>query len=283
MSYRTILVHLNDERRLPGMLDSAISIAIANKAHLIGLAVLPPIIIVPDMDGISGAVIEQHRVAYSAQMKRMQEVFNAVCAKQGVSASWVALDCEAANPFGSVATVVVDQARHVDLVITGQTDQEWALTGQLDVGEEVVTEAGRPVLLVPKTAPIASKAKRILVGWNGSRESARAVFDAIPLLAAADDVIVVWLEPQTESGRLEEFAGTDICAALARHDVKCRVLHHIRLDRGVGPTLLSLSQEHGADMLVMGCYGHSRLREFILGGATRYVLDHMTVPVLMSH
>ena len=279
MSYRTILVHLTDERRLPAMLEAAIPIALCDKARLIGLAVLPPIIIVPDMEGVAGTAIEEHRVAYRAQMNRIRDAFVAATKARGVDAAWEELDGQEVNPFGTVATVVVDRARAADLILAGQANPSWAMSGMLDVGEQLVTESGRPILLVPKTGALSGSTKRVLVAWNGSRESARAVFDAIPLLAAAEQVLVTRLDTD---GKAEQ-PGADICAAIARHGVKCEALQPQRLVTGVGSALLSIAKEQSADLLVMGCYGHSRLREFILGGATRYVLDHMTLPVLMSH
>ena len=281
MSYRTILVHLNDERRLPALLDIAVPIALANKARLIGLAVLPPIIVVPDTDGMPGTVIEEHRVAYAAQIGRMHVAFDEAVGRSGVESAWEAHDGQVVNPFGNVAMIVVDRSRAADLVIAGQTNPEWALSGMLDVGEQVVTESGRPVLLVPRAGARIASAKRILVAWNGSRESTRAVFDALPLLVAAEQVMVAWLDPQPDD--INKTTCTDICAALARHGVKCELLKTERSTTGVGSTLLTLARQRSADLLVMGCYGHSRLREIIFGGATRYVLDHMTVPVLMSH
>ena len=109
------------------------------------------------------------------------------------------------------------------------------------------------------------------------------MFDALPLLQQADEVKVVWVNPQDEGAASADVPAGDICAALARHGVKCEATEVARPQAGVGRTLLMRAAEHGSDLLVMGCYGHSRLREFVLGGASRHVLDHMTIPVLMSH
>ncbi len=125
--------------------------------------------------------------------------------------------------------------------------------------------------------------KKVLVAWNARREAARAVFDALPLLQQADEVKVVWVNPQAEGAAPVDVPAGDICAALARHGVKCEATEVAHPRSGVGRTLLARAAEYGSDLLVMGCYGHSRLREFVLGGASRHVLEHMTIPVLMSH
>jgi nucleotide-binding universal stress UspA family protein len=123
----------------------------------------------------------------------------------------------------------------------------------------------------------------VLVAWNARREAARAVFDALPLLQRAKEVKVVWVNPQSEGELARDVPAADICTALARHGVKCEATQAVQPHSNVGRTLLMQAKDYGADLLVMGCYGHSRLREFVLGGASEYVLRHMTVPVLMSH
>jgi nucleotide-binding universal stress UspA family protein len=123
----------------------------------------------------------------------------------------------------------------------------------------------------------------VLVAWNARREAARAVFDALPILQRAKAVRVVWVNPQSERERTQDVPAGDICATLARHGVKCEAVEQVRPGAGVGATLLACAKDWGADLLVMGCYGHTRLREFVLGGASRHVLSHMSIPVLMSH
>ena len=149
--------------------------------------------------------------------------------------------------------------------------------------DRLVVESGRPVLLLPKTGEVYDFGRRIVVAWNGRRESARAVYDALPMLKRAEEVIVVWINPQEEGEAAGDLPGIDICTALSRHGVKCEATQNVRPSVAVGQTLLSTVKSFGGDMLVMGCYGHSRMREFVFGGATRYVLENMHVPVLMAH
>ncbi len=143
--------------------------------------------------------------------------------------------------------------------------------------------SGRPVLIVPSVGEPRSVGDKVLVAWNARREAARAVFDALPLLQRAKEVKVVWVNPQSEQDVAQDIPAADICAALARHNVKCQATEQLQPRTGVGETLLACAKEMDADLLVMGCYGHTRLREFVFGGASRHVLAQMSVPVLMSH
>ena len=281
MSYKSILVHMNDEHRAPALLQAGLNLAHMSSGHLVGLSVMPPVIIVPDTEGSSGTVIEDHRDSYRPQVAHMRKMFNEACAAANVRGEWRELDCQAENPFGDVAQVAIDQARGEDLVIASQANPAWKLTGYLDVAEPLILESGRPVLLMPRAARHGDLPKRILVAWNSSREATRAVFDAMPLLQAADQVLVGSVDQQQDNKRKMPLA--DICRALARQGVTCEALPPIKPEGGVGRTLLHTATAKQADMLVMGCYGHSRLREFLLGGATRYVMEHTQIPVLMSH
>jgi len=281
MSYKSILVHFNDEHRARALLQAGLSIARMSSAHLVGLAVLPPVIIVPDTEGSSGTVIDDHREAYRPQLAHMRRMFDDACAAAGIAGEWRELDCQTENPFGDVAQVAIDQARGEDLVIASQVNPAWKLSGYLDIPEPLILESGRPVLVMPRTASSDDLPKRVLVAWNSSREATRAVFDAMPLLRAAETVLVGSVDQQQDEKRRMPLA--DICRALARQGVKCEALPAIKPVAGVGRTLLETAFANKIDLLVMGCYGHSRLREFLLGGATRYVLEHMKIPVLMSH
>ena len=147
--------------------------------------------------------------------------------------------------------------------------------------EAALFESGRPVLVVPYIQSGGLKLDRVLVAWDGSRNAARAIADALPLLARAKavEVVVVAGEP----GKSDELPGADIAHHLARHGLKVNLQKIVSPEVDVPNTLLSHAADAGTDFIVMGGYGHSRLREFVLGGATRGVLASMTVPVLMSH
>jgi nucleotide-binding universal stress UspA family protein len=209
----------------------------------------------------------------------MKSTFEAACSARNVTAVWRELDAGT----HSVADVVVGQAHSADLVIAAQTGQHWPGARRLDIADRLVMESGRPVLIVPNGTDAHMLPRNILVAWNGRREAARAVFDALPLLQRADAVRVVWVNAQAEDGTMQSAPASDICIALARHGVNCEATQVARPFTNVGRALLHQAVDHRADLLVMGCYGHSRAREFIFGGASEYVLQQMSLPVLMTH
>jgi nucleotide-binding universal stress UspA family protein len=283
MAYKTILVHMSAEHRARGLAATAAALAKAQGAHLIGLAVLPPVIVVPGVDSMPGDVVEEHRTAYQGEIERMKEIFTQVTAPAGITAEWQALDGQEENPFGDVASILVNRARAADLAIAAQSNPDWSLSPYLDVAEPLILETGRPVLLLPKSTTTALSVRRALVAWNGGREATRAVFDALPLLQAAEQVTIAWVDPEASGAAAPGVAGEDIAAVLGRHGVKCNAQPITSGPAGAGATLLNTAERAGCDLLVMGCYGHSRLREFIFGGVTRHVMEHMKIPVLMSH
>lgn len=279
MSYKTILVHLADNTRRQALMSAAIGLARTFDAHLIGLTVQPPIIVAPGMDSGPAVIIEGHRVDYAKEIDRLKTAFDTAMQGQTFGSEWR----EADAAYDNAVAQIVEHGRCADLIVTSQKDAKWHYSEALEEPDRLVIESGRPVLLLPKSGEIQDFGKRIVVAWNARREAARAVFDALPLLKKADEVVVVWINPQEDGEAAGELPGIDICATLARHGVKCEANQNIRPSTDVGETLLATVKNNAADMLVMGCYGHSRMREFVFGGATRYILHHMTVPVLMAH
>ena len=245
-----------------------------------GLSVVPPVVVVPAAAALGPPVIvDAHCELYRADTPAMRAAFENATRGRGFVAEWRDDD---AGAFG-VADCVLPYARTADLVIASQTDPEWPETQRLDIAERLAMEAGRPVLIVPNASVPKRIGERVLVAWNGRREAARAVFDALPLLRGAKDVKVVWVNPQSERERAQDIPAADICTALARHGVTCEATEQVAPRGGVGDTLTACAKEMGADLLVMGCYGRARLREFVFGGASRHVLRRMPIPVLMSH
>ena len=280
MLYKTILAHFNGMRRLELLLPAALSLAERFQAHLIGLSVLPPIAVVTTgmPDGMP-IVIDEHCKLYREEAAAMKSAFELAVRGRSFVAEW--RDDEA-DAFG-VAHRVLQHASAVDLVIASQADPNWPGSDELDVADRLAIGSGRPVLIVPNTGVLREIGQNVLVAWNAGREATRVVFDALPILQRAKEVRVVWVNPQSEYELAQDFAAADICAALARQGVNCQATEQIKPRAHVGETLLSCAKEFDTDLLLMGCYGHTRLREFVFGGASRYVLTHMALPVLMSH
>lgn len=280
MPYKTILVHCNDKRRTDTLLAPAIGLAERFQAHLIGLSIVPPVAVVSagGPDGMP-IVLDEHCKLYREESPAMRAAFEAATRGRAFVSEW--RDDEA-DAFG-VAERLLQYARAVDLLVVNQTDPDWHGTDRLDVADRAVMESGRPVLIVPKAGMRDRIGEKVVVAWNARREAARAAFDALPILQGAREVKVVWVNPQSEQDLAQDIPAADICAALARHGVKCQATEQVKPRANVGETLLACAQDSGADLLVMGCYGHTRLREFVFGGASRHVLASASVPVLMSH
>jgi nucleotide-binding universal stress UspA family protein len=281
MPYKTVLVHCNDKGRLARILAPATQVAAKFEAHLIGLSVTPPVVTIPT--GMPGApdtmVIDEHCKAYRKDNPEMKAAFETAARARNVASEW----CEIDAGTTSVAEVVLQHARAADLVVTTQSDTKWPGSQRLDIANRLVLGSGRPVLIIPNERPQRDVGESVLVAWNARREAARAVFDALPLLQRAKEVRVIRVNPQSESEFAQNIPAADICTALARHGVKCEATQAVQPRTNVGQTLLTQAEDCAADLLVMGCYGHSRLREFVLGGASQHVLRHMTIPILMSH
>lgn len=152
-----------------------------------------------------------------------------------------------------------------------------------DLPEAMVLSAGRPILVVPKVAGPPECGKTVMLCWNASRESARAAADALPFLQAASKVIVLCVDPRSSRYGHGDEPGADVATWLARHGINTTVQRDVAFDGDVGSVILSRAADHAVDLIVMGLYGHSRLRELVLGGASRTLLAEMTVPVFMSH
>ncbi|MFL5266167.1 MAG: universal stress protein [Stellaceae bacterium] len=281
MSYKDLLVVLDPEPAARGRIDLAAALAERFAAHLVGLYPL----LVPQrprelgyfdpalLDPFFESLREQARAAAD----EVREQFEHVARLRGLSAEWRLVP---EGPDGDPAL----HARYADLTILGQLDPDRGETEGLRPRPEQVTLAsGRPILIVPYAGRFENVGQRVVIAWNSAREAARAVHDAMPLLIAAEAVTVLTIDPREGPQGHGELPGADISLHLARHGVKAQVERTVSADLPVGEVLLSRLADLGADLLVMGAYGHSRMRELLLGGATRSLLQSMTVPVLMSH
>jgi nucleotide-binding universal stress UspA family protein len=207
----------------------------------------------------------------------MREALDHATGIRGLCAEWREI------PEGPDADPAL-HARYADLAILGQLDPERAEPDLIRPRpDQVALASGRPVLIVPYAGHFDNAGRRVLIAWNATREAARSVSDAMPLLTSAELVTVLTIDPREGPHGHGEIPGADIALHLARHGVKAEIERTVSAGLPVGEVLLSRAADLGADLIVMGAYGHSRAREMLLGGATRSVLRSMTVPVLMSH
>jgi nucleotide-binding universal stress UspA family protein len=276
-AYKTILVHVDAGRTVPARLDIAVELAAAFGAHL---ACLYAVKTDPIPSGASEAreiLLEVQGQVQAENARAARRAYDECLRRTGFEqAEWRA---SAADPLAAM----VLHARYADLVVIGQNNAEWPSGVDKDFERSLPIAAGRPVLVVPYAFERRPVGKRVLVAWNASREAARAVSDALPLLKRADRVDVVSFEPARSGAAHGEEPGADIALQLARHGVTVMVSRVDAQDLDVGNQVLSRAFDLSADLIVMGAWGHSRLRELILGGVTRTILESMTVPVLMAH
>jgi nucleotide-binding universal stress UspA family protein len=273
MTYRTLLLQMFEDPNLDHRLATAVALARRFQAHLVGLTVAPPPVM-PFGYGEAAAyvgpeIFEAQREANHAIAERLHAAFDRALEGTGLSSIW-------RDEEGDAASLYARAAATVDLVVTGQESGDMLDAMVPSVTEYLVTEAGGPVLMLPSAADDGDFGKRVMLGWNGSKEAKRALVDSLPFLKSAD---TVWLATvgDAENVRLDRAQ-----RMLGRHDVAAREL--VLEDKGqeAGAMLLEQAQANDADLLVMGAYGRSRLREMILGGATRHVLHNATMPVLFS-
>lgn len=279
MALKDILIHLDASEASDRRLDIGADLAARTGAHLTGLFVaeigLPPTIVGDPGGGAATVLIEQMRNAALADGERVEAEFRERLRRDGFSGEWRMVE-----GFGT--EIVPLHARCADLTVLGQQDPDGpGTTGA--ILEAALLDSGRPVLAVPYAQRAPRLGPHALVAWNGSREAARAVADALPLLAMAERVtVLVVLQEEPRSGE-DAVPGDDIALHLARHGITVTATRMMAPEIEPGEALLNAAAEHAADFLVMGGYGHSRLREMIMGGVTRTLLRSMTLPVLMSH
>jgi nucleotide-binding universal stress UspA family protein len=269
---KDILVHQGDDIHADRALKAGVILAKQCDARLTGVHVLQ----YPELPTYIEAqlpndVVERTHQEVRKRGEARQETFERAMAGEGISGEFRIME-------GHVAEAVALCGRYADLLVVGQPDPDHPSATD-GLPEVLLLAAGRPVLVVPYVGEQRQIGRRIMIAWNATREATRAVHDAMPILEKADEVIVFSIN----SEYLDYIVGAEISTHLVRHGVNATPKHVIAPDMQVGDNLLSAIVDHDIDLLVMGGYGHSRLRELAFGGATRDVLQSMTCPVMMSH
>ena len=274
MALQDLLVHVAGTAGQDRTIEVALALAEQHDAHLIGLGIRAPLGVpayteaqLPDT---MLTILQDREDERLAEARRLFEAKTRSAGRED-RAEW-------RTDMGVPHRVFGLHARYADLSVLAQDAPESQDLRFADLAEDVLISAGRPVLVVPKGAA-AWSGRTALVAWNGSREAARALADAMPLLERAQTVEVFTAGEQD----IGDLPGMDIAAHLARHRIDVEVFRFAGIESSVGDALLNRAADIGADFVVMGGYGRSRFREYVLGGVTRHVLQNLTLPVLMSH
>jgi nucleotide-binding universal stress UspA family protein len=276
MGFKTILVYVDTGRSAPARLKLSAELAARSAAHVTGLYVRRPFQ-APAFSDAGPAMDSLYRTyenAAKADEALATAAFRDLIGGTSLSSEWRVVD-------GLAEEVVAAHARYADLVIVGQSEPDAAATTTPpDLAETVALASERPVLIVPHIGVTKPPGKTVMLCWNGTREAARAVTGALPILKQADKVIILLIDPRNDG---DEQPGASISRWLGRHGVKAVVQRDTAAESSVGGVILSRAADQDADLIVMGLYGHSRMREWVLGGASRTLLASMTVPLLVAH
>ena len=281
MTFKTIVACLTAYESAPAVTASALQLAGQNDALVIGLHIIPRV----PLYGVVGAeipaeVIESEEAALRERATEFEEQFAEAVRSAGkrskVKTEWRCVK----SIRNDVSIALLEHMPCADIIVMGQfPDGE----DDTEPTAEIVLGVGRPVLLIPHRIPPTTIGERVVVAWNGKREAERAAFDALPILRQAETVRILTMNPEDVSGRDSIQSAEDLMQALSRHGIEASMATSNPREISLGQDLLSRVADESCDLLVMGCYGHSRLRELIFGGVTREILKSMTVPVLLSH
>ena len=274
---KDIIVNLSVTKNDSTVGNYAVSVAAALQAQLTGIAfIYNPVVPISGAGYIPADVIESQRADNETAAEAAIKDFTTATDRAGISAEPQMLTASLTGAGDQFARM----ARRFDLAIVGQAQPEMSTMEQI-IGETTLFESGRPMIMVPYIQKAPFKTDNVIICWDGSRTAARAVADAIPILGKSSRIEIVSVT--SERGKEDEIEGADIGQHLARHELKVDVHRISRGNIDVADALLSHAADSAADLLVMGGYGHSRLREFVLGGVTRSIFQSMTLPVLLSH
>ena len=271
-----IVVFVDASADATAILEFTGALAQEHGAHLIGVFIRPEAPVTAPESFARGTgiqdVIEAHRARVEGIEAEHRAVFEEIVRRQRIRSEW--------RSVSYLSSDVAEHAHYADLAVIARSRPAPLEAGTAGFVESLVLTSARPVIIFPPHGTV-TQIRRIVVGWNAGREAVRAVADALPLLVRAAEVEVLVVDPQHHPGHGQE-PGADIARHLARHGTTVEVLRLSSGGEGVGRVLLSRAADFGADLLVMGAYGHSHLSEWMFGGVTRTILREAGLPVLMS-
>jgi nucleotide-binding universal stress UspA family protein len=278
MAYREILVAVDTAATAAQRVAPAAALAAAFGARLTGFFATgyPISTAYGDLSGWA-QLVDAYMEAQRAEASAAEAAFRQELARLKLTGDWVFREAESTESVTAAAALF-------DLVVIGQPNPDAEQGGSFGLRpEEVVLGGGRPVLIVPYAGSFAEIGRRVIIGWSRRREAVRAMHDAMPLLERAEAVTVIEVDPPAPVPGESAVLAENIAEGLVRRGIAATAESEASGGLAVDDVLLSRAADLGADLLVMGAYGHSRLREYVLGGVSRGIFRQMTVPVLMAH
>ncbi len=276
MTYKDILVYADTTKAATARLNYAATMAKAHKAHLTALHVETRPFVPADIlnTGMAAQVLQWQRELRRHQSEEVRAMVEAASQRNDINIEW-------RNVIGDIDDSILLHAHYQDLLVLSRDGDPLDLNEPIEPSpSNIVISSGRPIVVLPLDKTIASYGQRVLIAWKSTPEAARAVHDALPILTQAKVVTVMEVNPAQPAD--QHIAGSDIAQHLARHGVRVNVAPIYADDMDAGNLILTRADDLEADMIVMGAYGHSRLREIVLGGVTRHILENATIPVLLS-
>jgi nucleotide-binding universal stress UspA family protein len=275
MGYKSMTVLLDNSAGSSRRLTYALALAAKHDAHLMGLHLTYSPVLISDPYAAWAPILAEWEQSAEEKHEQARLSFYAAADQAGVKVDWAGYRSDDMQE-------VIAHARASDLTVIGQRNPDDA-EGDFGGGfpENIVLRLGRPVLFLPYIGEMPSSFEKVIVAWDGGREAARAMADALPFLKLAKQVRLMSVSEKKDKDH--DLPDIDIAGYLAKHGVKLNVEKNENVKISAADCLLSAAADMGADLLVMGGYGHHRLTELIFGGVTNSIMRHMTLPVLMSH
>lgn len=277
MAIKDILVHVDNSRAMPGRVRAAAELAQRHGAHLTGLFVMEIPVLPSYADAqIPLEVFEAQRAAFASGAAAAQRTFGDITGKSDISPEWRCVEDRRID-------ALTLHGRYADLLVVGQADPGDPECVSHGLADHLALASGRPVLVIPAAGVSGIIGENVMVAWNAKREAVRAISDAMPLLEAAKRVSVVTINSDSDDPENAGIPAADIGLHLARHGIQTLTKSLYGAPAAIGELLLDAARDESADLLVMGAYGHARLREILLGGVTAHVLAHATIATLLAH
>lgn len=278
MTLRTILACLTSTASAPSVLKAAAILARRDNAHLIGLFVTEPLVVYPSIAmHIPDAVYEDFLASQRAQAQEIRKIFDVHTHAEDFPSEWRQMSSES----GSIADSSVQSGRSADLVVIPQEVDGETRPAIENMQERIIRQSGRPVLVVPRDFDAATIGDTVVLGWSETREATRAVHDML-MVARPDANVRILRIGKPPGNTLADHSANDLATALARHGPKVEVVHRTKNGTTIPEIMRHEAFEAGADMLATGAFGHSRTYDFVIGAATRALLNEATLPVLFS-